>query len=163
MKNNIAVLLILLATTGAWARIIGSFATWKQLQGYSPDIIVAHCGNPALMTGTVVNGTAFDSNIRVLLVLKGENGTNSVRLLTDHKLEPGNNYLAFGYYKDGLFEAYEACRVIPLGVNFSTDTIAGKPLEDQLQILFKRGVDVLNQEIQSDMAEKEWVQKAIVQ
>jgi len=163
MKKHVVVSAVFFLAIGVLARITLQYSDWKQLEENSPDIIVVQCGNPVPITGTIVNGTAFDSKIRVLMVLRGEKGTNSVRLQTDHKLESGNEYLAFGYYDEGLFRAYEACRVVPLGVNFSTVSIAGKPLDDQLRILFKRGVDVLNQEIQSDMTEKEWVQKGIVQ
>ena len=77
------------------------------------------------------------------------------RLLTDHKLWQGENYLIFGHYDGGIYQAFEEYRVIPLGVDFSTNSITGKPLDEQLQILFKQRIENLNREIENDKAEKQ--------
>jgi hypothetical protein len=48
-----------------------------------------------------------------------------------------------------------------MGRTFSTNLIAGKPYEEQIQILFKRRIDDLNREIQNDEAEKQRLEEGI--
>ena len=161
MRTKLAILTASLITIGATARLIAPFLGWDQLQERSPYIIIAHCGKPIPLSGPTINAPNSDSSIDVLLVLKGTNNVNSARLWTDYELRQGENYLIFAYYDTGIYQAYEEYRVIPLGVRFSTNSIAGKPLNEQLQILFKQRVDDLNREIQSDEVEKQRLEGGI--
>jgi hypothetical protein len=70
--------------------------------------------------------------------------------------------LVFGYYDSGVYQAFEEYRVIPLGVDFSTNSIAGKPLDEQLQILFQHAADNLNREIQKDEEEKQRIEAGLI-
>jgi len=161
MKTRIVICFIALIAVSAMARLTAYFSSWSELEDNSPNILIARCGKPIHRVGTIVNGTASDSAIEIIFPLKGECGTNSAQLLTDYTLQEGGNYLVFGYYKNGKVLAFEEYRVIPLGLDFSTNSIAGKPLADQLQILYKRRIAILNQEILNDEAEKKRLQTGI--
>ena len=139
------------------ARVIAPFLGWDRLEGASSCIVVAHCGEPTPPTPNVmvVGGTKSDSEIQVISVLKGANNVASARLQTDHELRKGENYLVFGYYDDGIYKAYEEYKVVPLGAEFSTNWIAGKTLDEQIQILFRHAVGNLTREIQKDEEEKQ--------
>jgi len=146
----------LLMTLGVMARVIAPFLGWNNLTETSPEIIVVQCGkptppNPNIM---VIGATKSDSEIQLVSVLKGTNDLSSTRLQTDHALRQGENYLVFGYFDSGIFKAYEEYRVVPLGDNFSINSIAGKPLDEQIQIMFQRAVNKLDREIQTDEVEK---------
>jgi hypothetical protein len=79
----------------------------------------------------------------------------AARLLTDHKLQKGENYLVFARYENSVYQAYEDYRVIPLGKNFRTNSIVEKSLDEQLHVLFKKRVDDLDKQIKEDQLEKQ--------
>ena len=154
---KLVILSALLITCIVGARQSFPFLGWDRLEEWSTDIIIANCGKPtSSKPGVFVSGaTASDSAIELIVVLKGTNNMSPSRLLTDHKLWQGENYLIFGHYDGGIYQAFEEYRVIPLGVDFSTNSITGKPLDEQLQILFKQRIENLNREIENDKAEKQ--------
>jgi hypothetical protein len=164
MKIKYKIVTSLLIVTSAFAAIEISFPGWDWLEEKSPDIAIVNCGkptpNPAYPYGGVINGTMSDSEIRVIFVLKGTNGISSVRLQTDHELRQGEDYLVFGNCDNGIYDATEEFRVVPLGVKYAwelnslTNSIASKSLDKQIQILFQRSIDNLNHEIQKDQEEK---------
>jgi hypothetical protein len=57
-------------------------------------------------------------------------------------------------YDGGVYEAYEDYGVISLGPSFSTNSIAGKPLNEQIRTLARQSVGHLDQELQQDQAER---------
>ena len=154
MKLKLITIMLLLVAITVAARLIAVFSDWNWAMKNSPNIIIAHCGKQS-PSSNHFNAPASDFSIKVLTVLKGATNVVSARLLTDHELITGQNYLVFGYYDAGIYTAYEEFRIVPLGVNFSTNLISGKSLDDQLQILFKLRRDQLNQEIQKDKEEKQ--------
>ena len=136
------VLTVLLITVSIMARIIVPFPGWDRLKTEAPNIIIARCGKPTPPTPDVIimNAPTSDSAIEVVSVLKGINNASSSRLLTDHGLRQDENYLIIGHYDSGIYRAHEEYHVIPLGVNFSTNLIAGKPLDALWQEYVDRGI-----------------------
>jgi hypothetical protein len=161
MKVIKIILIVLLITISVTAQVMVLFQGWDRLKETSPYIIVAHCGKPTLPTSGVIGGLKSDSEIQIITVLKGTNSVSSARLQTDHELWQGENYLVFAYYGGGIYQAYEKYRVIPLGLRFSTNSISGKPLDEQIQILFQQALYNLNQEIQNDQEEKQQLEEGI--
>lgn len=157
------VLTVLLITVSIMARIIVPFPGWDRLKTEAPNIIIARCGKPTPPTPDVIimNAPTSDSAIEVVSVLKGINNASSSRLLTDHGLRQDENYLIIGHYDSGIYRAHEEYHVIPLGVNFSTNLIAGKPLDEQIQILFKRRLDNLNRQIKEEQEEKQRLEEGL--
>src|ERR1700744_1445845 len=117
MKRMFVLLTIFLMALGVAARVGGRFHGWGDLADNSPYIAVARCGNPTVPNSFVqISPPAkFDSEVQIVLVLKGTNVVKPTRLLSDHDLYPGKNYLVFGYCNDGVYQAYEDYRVVPLG------------------------------------------------
>jgi hypothetical protein len=164
MKARICFVLVILTAVCATGRIIVPFPGWQGLSEEVPSIVVAHCERPTLPTPGVltVNAPASDFAVVVELALKGTNSVRSVgRLLTDHPLRPGEYYLVFAHYDGGTYEAYEDYRVISLGPSFSTNSIAGKPLVEQIRTLARQSDGHLDQEIQQDQAERSRLQGLI--
>jgi hypothetical protein len=163
MKTKIAVILIMLGIISVMARLPASFLGWDQLKSNSPEIIIADPKEPTPSTTKILfdDGPNFDFGISVLSVLKGTNGVRHARLLSDHDLRIREAYLVFGKYRDGIYFADGDFSTVPLGRTFKQEMIAGKPLEEQLQILFKLAVDNLNSEIASKEAEKKRLETAL--
>jgi hypothetical protein len=158
MKIKIITIIISLLVVSVTARMVGLFPGWDQLADQSSNIVIAHCGKPFQRTAGVIieNGPLSDSEVEVISVLKGAtNQPSPARLWTDHELFQGENYLVFGYYDSGIYQAYEEFRIVPLGGNFSTNLIAGKPLNEQIQILLKRRLDNLNRQMKQEQVEKQ--------
>ena len=164
MKTKLIVIVLMLMVVSVVARFSARFLGWDRVEAISPDIIVADTGHPTPPTPgiVVVNGARFNFDITVLSVLKGTNNVVHARLQTEHELQPLHIYLVFGFYSDGIYDAYEEYRVIPLGDTYRSEMIAGKPLDEQLQILFKLGVDTVNQEIAEKQAERDRIQAGII-
>jgi hypothetical protein len=151
MKTNPIIFVLLFAsTTSVLAILTVSFPGWDLLKDKSPDIIIARCTKTPLQS---YGDGEFYSDVDVVSVLKGTNGLRSSQLWSLREARQGEYYLVYSTFHDGSYQAIEEYRVIPLGGNFSTNSIAGKALDEQLQILFKRRIDNLNQEILHDGAE----------
>jgi len=160
MKTPSTIFALFLITAAVFARQISQFLGWDKL--VSTDIVVLRYGMAAPATQSfvpILNGAKFNVPIDVLYVLKGTN--RLTQLQTSQKLTEGENYLVFGYYDGNAYQAMEDYSIISLRKTFSTNEIAGKPCEEQIQILFKRRIDNLNQEIRSDKAEKQRLEEAI--
>jgi len=96
-----------------------------------------------------------------MLKIKGTNNVSPIRLKTDHEMFPGKKYLVLGYCDDGVFTAYEEYRIVPLDKFFSTDLIAGKPIDEQVKIFLQRRLDNLKLEIQNNEKEKQRLEEGL--
>jgi hypothetical protein len=154
MKTKITIAILLL-TVSVMARLPFNFVGWDRLKAESPEIIVADPGDPTPPTTGLLfeNGPRFDFSITVLSVLKGTNGVRHARLLADHELRTREACLVFGSYDKGIYKADGDFRVVPLGMTFKQEMIAGKPLDEQIHILFQLAIDNLNMETAKEQAE----------
>lgn len=161
-SHKIITAITLMAALTAMARLVIPFESWNQVEEQSPSIIVANCGERTRAPQGIItiNSTKSDSAIQIIYVLKGTNSIGSARLLTDHSLQDGEKYLVFARCDGSIYHAYEEYRVIPLGSSFHTNLIAGKSLNEQLHILFKRRLDILNRQMKEDQAEKQRLEEA---
>jgi hypothetical protein len=158
MKSKLLISLIFLICIAAAARMVSVFSSWDSVEWTSKDILVVVCGKPVEVNmppnSIVTGGPKSDSEVQVISVLKGTNGLGSARLKTDHDLHQGEHYLVFGNFDGRVCTSLEEYKVIPIGKLFSTNSIAGKSLEEQLKILFRHAVFELNREIEQDQAQK---------
>jgi hypothetical protein len=158
----------LLAAFTASALLLGVFENYDFVEEHSSDIFVASCiTNPPTVFGS---GTRTDDlnvyNVEITASIKGTNHLGLASLKTLHWLNAGDSYLVFAQFRDGEYKAFEDFRVIPLGREFFsvgeiTNSIAGKPENEQLQILFRRADDHLRREIERDEKQKQQLQTAI--
>ena len=149
--------IILLVSISALARLVVPFSSWDRLKESSPSIVVVLCGKPVPPDAdyAVVGGPRSDSEVEIVAVLKGTNGLGPARLQTDHELRQGENYLVFGNFSQGICASFEQYKVVPIGERFSTNSIAGKPLDEQIKTLFQHALFKLNREIQQDQEQKQ--------
>lgn len=156
----IATVAMALISLSAAAMVIEKFQDWEQVKNNSSDIVIATAWDENPSHGVLVNRKA-DFQIEILSVLKGTNVTGFVRLLADHELERGQEYLIFGIYSGTYLDAGEDYRVIPLGKSFRLQSLKDKTEDEKFQILFQSGVEYMNQRIQDDQAVKDRLEQAL--
>jgi hypothetical protein len=141
---------------GVTARLSFPFQSWDKLIAESVYIAVVQCGDPTppVPNHGVINATRSDVRIQITARLKGTNNVSPVRLLTDHEMISGRDYLVFGYCDCGVFTAYEEYRVVPLDEYFATNLIAGKLLNEQIQIIVQRRLYYLKLEMPKNEEEE---------
>lgn len=167
MKKKILLFGLLLITFSVTAYVTISFPGWNSLKDRSSDILVVHCVNVRDPYNTRENGHLLEfrglteSDFEIVSVLKGTKNSGVVRIRSEYWPKQGYYYLLFKDYNDGQYAGLEGYRVVPLGSPFSTNSIAGKPLNDQLQILFKRARGQLNEEIREEQDQKNLIDEAI--
>jgi hypothetical protein len=158
MRAKIILFIAASVTLTAIGTTILPFQGWEWLKGNSPDIIIARCTRIP-RPGTMMNGVSAD--IEVLSVLKGTNGPGPATLDSVYWPRQGEDYLIFGNYHAGHCQAIEDYRFVPLGANFSLDRIAGKPLGEQLQIMFKFRLWYLGRELEQGQQEKKRLEEGV--
>jgi hypothetical protein len=168
MKYKIMMLVIFtlaLMTIGTFGMLIGSFPGWDRLEGESSDIAIIYTQDPT-PPGTVpfvANAPPYDYKVDILSALKGTNTVSSTRFFTEHELRNHWTYLVFGNYNSLGLNAIEDFRVVPLNNDFTIDSLKGKTLNEQLEILFQIGLDNINQKIEEDEKEKDRLQEGVLQ
>lgn len=161
-------LLLAVVATHANAEVTMSFPGWDLLTQNTPDIIIAQCNrtpDPYKDHGDGPTGPLFYSDMEIISILKGATnwGTEPLklprmgkaRLSSEYVPRQGEYYLIFSIYYQGEFQASEDYKVVPLGLSFSTNSIANKPLEQQIRILLGQRLSDLNHQIDKDQKEKE--------
>jgi hypothetical protein len=156
MKTNFILLSAVLITLSAAARVIENFRSWDELIERSSFIAVVRCGNPTPQKPNVRYDDIYLADMEIHLVANLKNTTNAapVRILTDYLMCSGENYLVFGTWDSDVICSYERYRVVPLDKYVTTNLIAGKTLQEQIQILLQRRLDNLKLEMQENENEK---------
>jgi len=167
MKIKIIILAFVFTAFVVAARMVSLFSNWEEIEGRSRDIVVVNCGKPVvtkLPPNTIASGAAkSDFEAEIIYVLKGTNSLGMARLQTDHELRQGENYLVFGNFDQGICTSYEKYKVVPIGDKFPTNSVMGKPMEEQVKILFQRAVFKLNREIENDREQKQQLETLVGQ
>lgn len=160
MKKNALAVLGLTALFAGVGFAVVPFNGWDALVAKSPQIIVAKCLKAPVETLYRGNGVAevtrdgiVPSEIEVIVRLKGITNRGPVRAYCKVPLRRGEDYLIFAHYFNAYYAAEEYC-VVPLGSDFSTDILAGKQLDAQIQILLQFRLNHLNREMENLQQEK---------
>ena len=159
MNAKVLILVSALAAGAVFAMVMLPFQGWPRLRECSADIVVARCMKTALPV-TIVDDVV-ESEIQVVMVLKGTNRVDTSTLLSERWLRQGEHYLVFGNFQNGSYRAIQEYRVVPLGVWFSTNSISGKPLDEQIQILLKKRLWQLNRELEQGREEKKRLEEGL--
>lgn len=162
MKRKLMISVVGLMPLLALAHIIAPFPGWEDVKDASSSIVVVLCGKPVPQDWqySVSDGPSSDSEVDVVAVLKGTNALGSARLQTDHELRSGEHYLVFGNFNQNICTAYEPYKVVPIG-RFSTNSIAGKPLDEQIKVLFQHSLFKINRELQRDQEQKQQLETLV--
>jgi len=162
-KAFATIVVLLAAASSAVAVPILPFTSWDNLSKKSPDIIIARCSATA-PDGPIGDGMVW-SDIEVLSILKGDTKPGMARMVSQHRPLQGERFLLFSTYQSNdLYRAYNAAetyRVVPLGRDFVTNELAGKPLDAQIQLVLRHRLDELTRELQHGTDEKKRLEEGI--
>jgi hypothetical protein len=155
MKKCLFVTVLLATAVAALATLVANFKSWDDLIDRSPEIILARCVATrdfisATNTLPVVSGAMIDSEIEVILILKGDSKPGFSRLASRYWPYRGQYFLVLpNYGKDQNnigYTAIEPYRVIPLEHFFDTNQLAGKTLKEQVQLIRRRRLEELDRD-----------------
>ena len=125
------------AVTAALAVYVSSFTSWDDLIRDSKDIVVVRC-TKTTPENTPINDMVW-SDIEVLSVLKGETKVGAALMASTYWPRQGERFLLFSNFQNtDVYKAYispEEHRIVPLGRFFQTDKLAGKKLNEQIQLI----------------------------
>jgi len=153
----------LLAIAGsAFAVFILPFTSWDDLSKKSQDIIIARCTTTA--EPKVIADDMIWSDIDVMIVLKGETKPGKARMVSQYLPRQGDRFLMFSTYQSNeLYRAYNATetyRIVPLGRYFLTNSLTGKPLDEQIRLVLRHRLDELSRELKEGADEKRRLEEA---
>ena len=144
------------------------FKSFRELTQESPIIIIVHCVETPNMTAVENNGVlkeasygSIKSDVDITSVLKGLARPEKSILISECALRQGEYYLVFGNPFNAYCQAVEQYRIIPLGLDFSTNMIAGKTLDEQIQVLLQRRLSNLNRQMKDEQEEKQRLQEGL--
>lgn len=161
---------LLLSTIGcaAIAAVTQPFTTWDNLTNKSTDIVIVRCARTPQRLNVQSDGVVVEikdglisSEIQVVAVLKGRTNLGPAVLVSRYWPRQSDQYLVFSYYQDGSFMAVERYRVVPLGIDFPTNVITGKSMEEQIQAMLRYRLDQLNHELEEQQAEKNRLEQGL--
>jgi len=157
MKTSVTVVGLLAVAGSAFAVLILPFTSWDDLTKKSPDIIIARSTVTTPDATPIDNGMVW-SDIEVLSVLKGDTKRGAARMVSQYWPRQGDRFLIFATYQSSQFyrayNATEAYRIVPLGRYFLTNELAGKSLDEQIQLVLRRRLEDVNRELETDAEEK---------
>ncbi len=155
---------LLVASGLSMAVLIGPFTSWDDLTKNSPDIVVVRCTATTPDTTPIGDGMIW-SDIEVTLVLKGDTKPGLAHMVSQYWPRQGDRFLMFAEYQSNqLYQAYsatEAYRIVPLGRYFVADKLAGKKLDEQIQLVFRSRLEDLSRELEKRAEEKKRLEQGL--
>ncbi len=160
-RTFLANLLFLAIAATSMAVMTQPFSGWGNLKKKSPDIIIVRCTKtPSRLSvnsgGLVleIKGGVIRSDVEVISVLKGTTNVGPVLLKSTCWPRQGELYLVFSIRQDNVCQAIESYRIVPLGIDFSTNMLAGQSCDQQIKMLLQYRLDHLNRQLQEEQEEK---------
>lgn len=155
MKTKIIILAVsLIFTTIALAIPVLPFPGWEEIKQKSSDIIIARCvettDNPVeeKKDGMLfITRGLIKSDIQVIYALKGQTIITSAKLNSLYWPRRGEEYAIFATLQGETYDATETYRIIPLGTHFPNNSLIGKTLDEQIQMIFQWRLNHLSQEL----------------
>jgi hypothetical protein len=167
-KAALSTFALLAAVATAVAVFTSRFSNWDSLKRTSPDIIIARCTktpNAFEVEGNVTRignpHGLWQAEIEVVCALAGRTNLGPAHLTSFYRPRQGEEYLVFAKYEEGFYYAIERYRIVPLGMSFPTNMLAGKSFDDQVRALLQYRVDMLNAEMQQAQEEKKRLEEGL--
>jgi hypothetical protein len=128
---------------------------------YPGDIATKRLKPGILQLGPYKDGV-IQSSIEVVLVLKGQSSPGISSLVSTYFLpRQGEYYLIFArQYKRKRYTAIEDYRIVPLGMQFNPDDIAGQNFDRQVATLLKQGIWEAKRQIERGQQQKSLLEQA---
>jgi hypothetical protein len=143
----------------AVAVVTEPFSNWANLQRSSTDIFLAQCAKTAHFEQSAAG--IVETEMNVLLVLKGVQPLGAATLRSTCSPSQEVYYLIFAQNHGPEFQAAESYRVIPLGLRFSTNVVAGKKLDEQIQSLLEVRLHNVEREMKELQEEKARLEQGV--
>lgn len=163
MKKILFAITWLFSANIVLAVFIIPFTSWDEVSEKSSDIIIARC-IVAPNTTFVVDGMIW-SDIEILSVLKGNPKSGPARMVSQYGPHQGERFLAFATYQSTpTYEAYnatESYRIIPIGSTFLIESLAGKTLTEQIQLVQRNRLEEVKRELEKVAEEKQRLEKSL--
>ncbi len=160
-------LVVLAAVSTTVAYIVQPFPGWNVLTDTSSGIIIARCSktpDPYNVTykGMLVDpDDLIDSEIEVVSVLKGDTKPGSGHLRSEYWPRQGEYYAVFSLNQADIYQASESYRIVPLGIRFPTNMLAGRTLNEQIRALLQYRLDQLNRDVEKAQDEKKRLEEGL--
>lgn len=152
----------------ATAVVIMPFRGWERLAQKSSDVIVVRCSKTPDPLAPDKDGVSLeiidgivDSDMEIVSILKGGTNSGNVRVSSEYWPRQRECYLIFADFHDGYYQAVESYRVVPLGINFPTNLLTGKSLEEQIRTALKYRLDNLDRKMKEEMEEKQRLEEGL--
>lgn len=152
------VVLAVVSTTVAY--IVQPFPGWNVLTDTSSGIIIARCSKTPDPYNVTYKGMLVDpddlieSEIEIVLVLKGNTRPGTGHLRSEYWPRQGEYYAVFALNEPDYYQATESYCIVPLGIHFPTNMLAGKTVNEQIRALLQYRLDELNQDVVKAQDEK---------
>jgi hypothetical protein len=160
MKRLYTIALILIATGSLCARILNPFINWDSLIEDSSNIIIARCTATPQFSGVMFH--AVESDIEVISVLKGNSPPGASHMQSWYLPHQGERFLIFArFYDNSNYIASETYQIVPLNRDFNTNDLAGKTMNEQIQLIFRSRLKDIDEELARDNAEKQRIQSGL--
>lgn len=146
MKIKIVTLFALTLAVTVTGIPVLPFPGWEEIEQKSTDIVIVRCQKSIDDPANAIRGL-IHSDIQVICVLKGQANIISAKLDSMYWPRRGEEYALFSTLQNETYDAIETYRVIPLGTYFPTNSLTGKMLDEQIQIIFQWRLNQLNQDL----------------
>jgi hypothetical protein len=154
--------LVLLATTSAYAVKITLFMNTPTYVERAKDIVIARCLSPAEVSDRPLHHGLDVWDVEVLQVLKGDLDEGRLRVASLFPLEPSKTYMLYsmgGLAYGSEFLAIPELSVIELPQRFNRAKLDGADLVAQVNTIFAARLDRVNR----DLVQLQKEQKLLVQ
>ena len=149
------------------AYVTMEFPGWPLLEQQSHDIIIGRCSATPDLYDVGKDGVErnsrglINSQFEIVSVLKGVTNSGAFRLVSEYRPRQGEYYLIFSGYHGGSYQAFEAYRIVPLGIQFVTNDLSGKSLDEKIQMLLEHRLNDLKRLMQEDQEEKRRLEEGL--
>lgn len=156
---------MLLIVTAAIAYRIQPFESWEKVKQGASEITIVRCLETPHRLNRDENGVfveftgLFDSKMEVVFFLKGDIKEKKLILRSEFWPRQGEDYLVFGHFARGILHAYDKYKIIPLGVDFQTNMISGKVMDEQIKTILDFRLANLNGQIGEMQEEKKLLEQ----
>jgi hypothetical protein len=159
--TKIIATLMLCALTSAGV-VYRKFENWEQLIERASDIFVARClqtperfkSHPDNVVEEMRDGL-FNSDMEVVFPLKGATNAGTSKLLSRYRPSQGAYYLIFASARPSAFQAVEEYRVVPLGLDFASNSVPATNLTLQIRHLLALRMQEIDREMHAAAIERE--------
>ena len=169
-KTGLAFVLLLGCGILSWAFIRPPFTDLKRFVERHHDIVIADCVSipPGFV---IVDGKKvfeeyrgiYPFDVRIVRTLKGNLSPGNQRIRTSFTMTPSKRYILSNLSHDADFQALAELSVVEVSDHFDLSQLGGKPVKEQVALLFSDRLAMLRSTLPKLEAEKPLLEKAALE